>query len=517
MKRIGIIFFVLLGISVSGQHNLISTHSFYRDKLFETSRSNTYNGGAFLPVTESTYDIKNHLKDTSVFYYDFLVTIYKKHIIEVNESDFQLSISPVFDFSLGRDLADSNKRNLFQNTRGILVEGDLGKNFSFATTFYENQSRLSNYESSFVKSHGEFYFKQNGTGYIMDNGVVPGATRTKDFKGDGFDYAYAQGYFVYQPHKKLDIIAGNNQQFIGVGYRSMLLSDNSAGAPYIRFDYRISKHWSYTVLRTRAINLVRKKKKTTVEAYYQPKGYAVNYLSFQATERLNISLFEGSTWAMGDSLTTKRVHPLFYNPVPIVSSLLSDSICSTIQGININLLLHPSARLYGQFALGGLSQKQYAFQIGYRGNDYFNIKNLYTQIEYNFASSKMYKASTDRLNYSHYNLALAHPKDNGFHELVLRLGWEWKRFYADFKSVNYFLTQHEKNNLLPIPFYASAPVSNDRIYHNQLELGYRMNKKLNLNFFGNIVYRKQTGVVNSNFIVASIGMRTALISHYNDY
>jgi hypothetical protein len=511
------VFIALLGwaINVSSQQNLISTHSFFRDKLFETSRTNPYIGNAFLPVTEPNYDIQNHLKDTSVFYYDFAETAFKKHWVEIKTEDCYLTISPVFNFSLGRDVLDTAQRNLFQNTRGFIIEGDIAKNFSFATTFYENQSRLSTYESIFIRSHGEFYFNTNGLSYNMQNGVVPGATRTKNFKNGGFDYGFAQGYIVYQPHKKLDIIVGNNQQFIGAGYRSLLLSDNSSAAPYLRLDYKISKRWSYTYLRTRAMNLVRKKKKTTVEAYYQPKGFAVNYLSFQATDKLNISLFEGSTWSMGDSLTTKRVNPLFYNPIPIVSSLLNDSICSAIQGINVNWLLHPNARIYGQFAVGSMEAKQFAFQVGYRGNDYFKIKNLYTQLEYNFATSKMYKATTDRLNYSHYNLALAHPKENGFHEIVLRAGWEWKRIYTDFKSVNYFLVNHTKNDLLPIQFYNT--VSNDKISHNQLEIGYRMNKKLNWCLFGNIVYRKQTGAANSQVFIVSAGMRTSLLSHYNDY
>jgi hypothetical protein len=512
-----VVIIALLGLATVSysQHNLISTHSFFRDKLFETSRIESYNGNSFLPITESSYNLQKHLKDTSVFYYDFAETAYKKHWVEIKTEDCYLTISPVFNLSLGRDLSDTANRNLFQNTRGFIIEGDIAKNFSFATTFYENQARLSNYESDFVSSHGEFYFKQNGSGYYQQNGVVSGGTRTKEFKNDGFDYGFAQGYIVYQPHKKLDIIVGNNQQFIGAGYRSLLLSDNSSGAPYLRFDYKITKRWSYTYLRTRAMNLIRKKKSTTVEAYYQPKGFAVNYLSFQATDKLNISLFEGSTWSMGDSLTTKRVNPLFYNPIPIVSSLLNDSICSAIQGINVNWLLHTNVRVYGQFTVGSIGTKQYAFQVGYRGNDYFKIKNLYTQIEYNFATSKMYKATTDRLNFNHYNLALAHPMENGFHEIVLRAGWEWKRIFVDFKSVNYFLVNHTKNDLLPIQYYNT--VSDDKISHNQLEFGYRMNKKLNWTFFGNITYRKQTGLENSQAFILSAGMRTSLLSHYNDY
>ena len=515
MKIVLIIALLGLVTSVFSQHNLISTHSFLRDRLFETSRAESYNGNSFLPISEFNYNIQYHLKDTSIFYFDYEVVIYKKHLIEIKTDDYYLKISPVFNFSIGKDFSDTSKHFMFQNSRGFIIEGDISKNFSFATTYYENQARFAQYENEFIDSRGEFYINNIGTGYIQQNAVVPGATRTKGFKGIGFDYGFSQGYIVYQPHKKIDIIVGNNQQFIGAGYRSMLLSDNSSAAPYLRLDYRVNKRWSYSILRTRGMNLVRKKKKTTVEAYYQPKGFAVNYLSFQASDKLNISFFEGSTWSMGDSLTTKRLNPIFYNPIPIVSSLLNDSISSAIQGINVNWLLHTNARIYGQCAVGSIGAKQFAFQVGYRGNDYFKIKNLYTQLEYNFATSKMYKATTDRLNYSHYNLALAHPKENGFHEIVVRLGWEWKRIFADIKSVNYFLVDHTKNDLLPIQFYNT--VSNDKISHNQLEFGYRMNKKLNWTFFGNITYRKQTGLENSQTFIVSAGMRTSLLSHYNDY
>jgi hypothetical protein len=49
-----------------------------------------------------------------------------------------------------------------------------------------------------------------------------------------------------------------------------------------------------------------------------------------------------------------------------------------------------------------------------------------------------------------------------------------------------------------------------------MELGYRMNKKLNLNFFANAVFRKNMIDNQTNFVV-SAGIRTALINHYNDY
>jgi hypothetical protein len=109
------------------------------------------------------------------------------------------------------------------------------------------------------------------------------------------------------------------------------------------------------------------------------------------------------------------------------------------------------------------------------------------------------------MSFSNYNLPLAHPKGNGFHEIVLRAGWEYQRCYAEIKSITYFLAQNNPTDLLPVPVVSA--ISNDKIF----------NKKLNLCFFGSITYRVQTGSSNQSNLLFQTGMKTSLISHYNDY
>lgn len=505
------------------QHNLISTHSFYRDHLFrihndrfisnnQTINKTSYYTNSFLPTTENRCNLHDYLKDTSVQYYDFSEVLFKKHLVEVKSKDCFLTISPLVDLSLGRDLKDTSSINLFQNTRGILIEGDLFKNFSFSTSFFENQSRLSSYEQLFINERGEF--RPTSFGYAQENGSISGATRTKPFKTNGYDYAYAIGNIVYSPHKKIDLIAGNNQQFIGSGYRSMLLSDNSSYSPYFRVDCYISKRFSFNYLRSRNMNLVRKKTFTTVEGYYQPKGLGINYLTYNFSPKLNLSLFDGTIWSMGDSLQTKAVNPLFYNPIPFVSALLKDSTCYAIQGLNLNWIISKKIRAYSQVAIGNLDSEQLAFQIGFRGYDLFKLKNSMFQLEFNSATSTMYQSKFSRLNYSNYNLPLAHTKGNGFKELVLRFNWEYKRCYIDLKSISYYLENFNRTALLPIPKNNITP--DGFLFHNQLELGYRFNKKINLTIFANAIYRYDDTSKSQNVIV-STGIRTALINHYNDY
>ncbi len=500
------------------QHNLISTHTFYRDQLFanrkdsSNAKLNLYMGNSFFPITENRYNLPIYLKDTSIQYYEFSEILFKKHLIEVKSKDCFLTISPLVNVSLGKDTKDTSSINLFQNTRGILIEGDLFKNFSFSTVFFENQNRLSSYERMFINEHGEFRPKNNG--YAQENGVVPGATRTKPFKTNGYDYAFAIGNIIYSPHKKIDLIAGNNQQFIGSGYRSILLSDNSSYSPYIRADYFISKRFSFNYLRSRNMNLIRKKVYNTVEGYYQPKGLGVNYLTYFVSNKINVSLFDGTIWSMGDSLQTKAVNPLFYNPIPFVSAFLKDSTCYAIQGVNINWIITPKIRSYGQIAFGNLDSKQLAFQLGVRAYDLFRLKNSLIQLEYNSATENMYQSKFDRLNYSNFNLPLAHIKGNAFKEFVVRFNWEFKRCYLDLKSISYYLENFNRTKLLPIPKNNITP--DGFIFHNQLELGYQFNKKINLTIFVNAIYRYDNTSKSQNFIV-STGVRTALINHNNDY
>jgi hypothetical protein len=127
----------------------------------------------------------------------------------------------------------------------------------------------------------------------------------------------------------------------------------------------------------------------------------------------------------------------------------------------------------------------------------------------------MYEAYTDWRNYSHNNLPMAHIKGNGFSELVLRSNGEWNRIYYDAKFIQYWLRNHSNKHLLPLQI--NEVFANHQISHYTLELGYRLNKKMNVNFFVLAMYRK-TSLENAkaNGIV-QIGMRTGIQNRNNDY
>jgi len=519
MRKKGILFLFLVGVlpfCANTQQNLLPLSSYYKDKLFSPFDSSSFSEGSFLPASESQLNLHKKIADSSKQYYVFTSLLFKKHLFEIKGDDYYITISPTIDVSIGEDKADSIAPRKFNNTRGFIIEGDLFKNFSFSTSFYENQTRFTNYERSYYLSVGEMY--PNGVNYTTQNAVIPGGARTKPFKVDGFDYAYAIGNFVYAPSKRVQISTGNNAHFVGAGYRSLLLSDNSIYAPYVQANIKLSDKWSFVYMRAKLMNLMRRPIYTTDEAYYEPKALSVNYITYKASKKLNISLFEGIVWSKGDSITSVKTNPMFYNPIPGLAQIAvsDENTMSHLVGLNTEYMLSHKHRVYSQVAMSNFDTKNIGFQIGYRGYNFDRVKDLMLQVEYNYVPKSLYTSSNRRLNYSHYNLPLAHTKGNGFQEFVIRSNYEYQRVYIDVKIVVYQLTQFQSGSLLAVDKQAIKQFGN--IQHEQIEVGYRMNRKLNLTLFGTYMYRTDNSLPTTSFTqYLMVGLRTGLINHYNDF
>ena len=508
--------FLISSFASVGQQNTVLMHSFFKDRMHMHLDNKVAPNGSFLPVFESQFSTNEALRDSSKQYYELTEMIYKKHLFEAKGTNYFLTISPILDFSIGKDKKDTSERRLFQNTRGIFVEGDLLKNFSFSTAFYENQARFTRYESAYYSEIGELYPNQSLGQYNTQNAVVPGSARTKPFKIDGFDYAFAVGNLVYKPTKWLILSAGNTSHFVGDGYRSVLLSDNGVPSPFFRVSTHFLKKWQFNAMRTRLINLMRKPVSTTVEAYYETNGYSSNYLTFQPNEKWSFSLFEGIVWSKGDSITSTKVNPLFYNPVPLIASFaLSKEEVNSVLGLNIGFVLNENNRFYGQIAVGDLNLKKAAMQLGFRGFNYFGLKDFMLQVEFNSVTKGMYQSDNSRLNYSQYNLPMAHVKGNSFHEFIVRSNYEWKRCYIDFKSIVYVLSNYSSLDLLPVTKIDNPETG--KVVLLTTELGYRFNRKMNLNLFGGVNLRSDVnaGIGNAQYIF--VGLRTGINNRYTDF
>ena len=338
--------------------------------------------------------------------------------------------------------------------------------------------------------------------------MVPGGGRTKPFKDGGYDYAYAIGSFLYKPIENLEIRVGNAPSFIGSGYRSLILSDNSYQAPSLDVKYSFLKKWSYGARRTRLFNLIRKNAFSTVEGYYQPKASALHYITYDVTPKVTIGFFENAIWSMGDTITEKPTG-LYYAPIPFLGLLQSENF--SLYGFDATETVGEKVRFYQQFVLSGFKSQNMGFQLGVRFYDL--LPNSMLQFEYNKVGTDLYTAEAPNMSYTHYNLPLAHPKGQGFDELIVRANISIKRFYGESKTVCYWLKNYNERILLPMN-NESVEIE-DVIVHQQFELGYRINPKINFCFFGRAVLRVSD--IEPTQLLLHVGLSTNLFNSYNDY
>jgi hypothetical protein len=263
------------------------------------------------------------------------------------------------------------------------------------------------------------------------------------------------------------------------------------------------------------LNLLRRSASSSAEVYYESKGFSANYFTYLPNDNVNISLFEGSIWNRGDSLSSKFSHPLYYNPIPGISGLILDgkNEVSTVLGLNFGASITDKHRVYSQLAIHDLSIDLIGAQVGYRGYNYFGLNDFMLQVEWNHLPARFYNNTNPRLNYVNNNLPLAHTKGDGFDEIILRINYMYKRFYIDQSLILFFTKDFNESSLLPIT--QSLVITSNNIVNSRTELGYRFNKKMNLTLFSALGYR--TEPLYSNNTLVYFGLRTAIINHYTDF
>lgn len=467
-------------------------------------------------------------------YSNFGHYLYQRELIELKDSAVgKVWITPLFDFSAGLQLQDSNPKR-YQNTRGIRAEGFIGQRVFFTTSFYENQAIFADYFADYIRQRGEQYRSFVDSNYYTSNAVVPGAGRTKPFKTDGFDYAYATGMIAATLIKnRWTVMWGNQPFFIGSGHRSLLWSDNSTGLMNLRSVFQLSPKWHWQFVRARGLNLLRRPQAQNGEAYYEPTSLSVATLYFQTNDKLTIGLFEGGKWYRGDSVSQEPIQPLYFLPVPgaaLVQNAIKEKSVYSLTGLDFRIKLGknkinsdavvsiaPTFKtvVYGQFALNPAEKSSMVYQLGIRTYPK-RLSSFSFQLEYNHADDRAYQSSISRLNYSNYNLPIAHPSATAFDELLLRINWQ-KKYWFVRSHTNAFLRQAENETLL-MPVLKSDLTSSRQVINQLVEMGYQFNRTYGLEAFSSFRYRYAKGDNTYNEGAwLMIGIRTAINNHYSDF
>jgi hypothetical protein len=453
-----------------------------------------------------------------------------EHLVQVEEEKYAITIDPLVNFQLGFEQGEEAYR--FMNTRGYLIEGRIGKNLSFYSTFLENQGRFANYISQ----------------YASRRRVIPGqSSPVRGFGEGGYDFGYVSGEVSYNPSEFFVFTAGQGRNFFGEGYRSMLLSDGSFSYPFFRIETTFWR-FKYVNLWTQMYDI--RGSAAVSSGNFARKYLSSHYLSININSRLNISVFEAIM--VGDTSQQEGLDASFLNPIIFyrpVEFAVGSTNGNALLGAAFSYKTFDQQMLYGQFVLDEFSLSpllaqegswvnKYGLQLGYKWYDAFNVEGLFQRLEYNGARPYTYQHREVLTNYAHYGSPLAHPWGANFHELIYQaiyqhnrwegdLQFNFGRLGADAAGSNWgsdiYLSYNSREQDLG---NETAQGISANYFYLQARAAFLINPASNLKFELGIRYRnfspevtegvKTTSMLNQESAMLIFGLRTEMFNRYYD-
>lgn len=508
-----ILFFVSFSIRLSGQQitplNRIYNLELERD--LNKKGSNIHTGlKPYIQSFTNSDSIYQSSQDTFIrkFRKNYIARkLRQENFIILNKEALDLRIDPILNVYGGKNLITDS--SYYTNTRGLMVKGKIGNNFSFNTWFAENQSVLPEYTAAFVKR----------------NEVVPGQGRAKTFKTNGYDYAMAQGNISYTFLTHYNVQFGHGKHFIGDGYRSLLMSDNAFNYPYLQLTANF-KNIQYTTIYS-SMQIIKGGRLNIsaglTEPLFKKKSATFHYLSWNIKDIVYLGLFEGIIWRSRDT-TYDKFNPNILNPViyaPAAQYGLN-GWNNVLTGITAKIKVLKNLQLYGQYVLDDNREKKPTYQAGIKAYDLFKIRNLHIMAEYNQVASSTYLSSKNDQTYTHYNQPLAHPLGNNFREVSGLINYRFRNVGIQVKYSKAIFQSELSLLSIPPVNYTSLP----SIYygnHGSVEylngrLFYILNNRNHLQLFAEGTIRKSSGWnFTKNDVFAFIGIKTLINDFYLDF
>ena len=431
-----------------------------------------------------------------------------------------MKINPVINLNAGNDI--ENKKNYYQNTRGIIISGLLDKKIYFYSSIYENQrSFLSHIERKIKRDNaipGQGYYKTYTKGIFKN---VP-----------GYDFLNAKAYIGFNITKSLSAQLGHGRFFIGNGLRSLFLSDYSNNYYYLKFDTKVWK----IIYRNIFAELTAKSREEIGYDTLLPKKYmAGHYLGYRISGKFQVGLFENVIFSRGDHFEFQYINPviLFRTVEQFLGS--SDNV---IIGIDWRYNFLHRFSFYGQFVLdefrlsslkenNGWWANKYGLQMGLKYIDVAGIDHLDMQIESNMVRPYTYSHREITDSYSHFNQPLAHPLGANFKELIVLFNYKpANKIFIKAKALFAYKGEDKDEyswggNILKSN--KNRPLDNDgKVRDNGFYIGSGAKRNItqysfdiyymffhNYNLFGSVIYRKDISELpgydlNEMYIAAGI-------------
>ncbi len=535
MKKLIFVFFVFCSSFVFGQEYNYPLGNYYNNFLMnKICNADTIIHTSFKPLRVSYIEKSINQKDIFISQnrLDFeqkmpLEKVWDKIFVDdmvvIDKQDLQIRGNFLINYHKTK-LQGEDDYKYWQNTRGFQVYGNLGKKISFYTDFFENQAYLLP------------YVQQSANNSL----VVPGQGAWKPFGDDklGRDYNYASGYLSYTPLEFLNIQFGRSKNFVGSGYRSMLLSDNAVVYPFMKFTLTKNK-WQYVAMFSELENF-----KSKFYYYHHKKHNSILMLNYSPIKNMEIGFFESIMWHTTDSISHKKGIPaLFFVPVPLFREAIYglNNENNILIGLNFSYRMLKYAEIYSQFALDEFGKtdfdKRYSYQTGVKVFDVFNgkikMQKLFLQAEYNYAKPYTYTHENSYSAFTQFNEPIVNTLGSGFNEKIGIVDWQFYGFEINFKYNNILTssdtlgTNFGTNLMLSDNVVSFSGVENfvgqgnkTVISNYNITFAYLINTKNSLQIFMQLSkrnYLSETYADQDNLFFVSFGIKNVINNFYTDF
>jgi hypothetical protein len=460
--------------------------------------------------------------------------LWNEHLVQLQGEDYWFTIDPIFDLETG---SDADAGSTYNNTRGFLVQGGLGKKFNFYASVFESQGRFAQYVNEYSESLKAFG---------PDPAIIPGRGIAKRFKSDSYDYPVSEAYLSYAPAKFINVQFGHGKNFIGDGYRSLLLSDVASPHPFLKLN---TKFWKIKYTNT-WMWLKDVRPEAVADKAFLTKYMANHYLSWNVSKRLNIGLFESVIWENSNDrgFDVNYLNPIiFYRAIEFETG---QGAGNAIIGASAKYKWNDNINLYSQFVLDEFSlgdvkggekswKNKFGYQLGVKYYNAFKVENLLLQFEYNKVRPYTYSHNTIVLNYAHNNQPMAHLWGANFSEAILIGRYHYKRWFGDAKFIfgvrgldlndgtdNFSYGGDVYRDYNDRPFDTGVEVGQGirtKTFNGNLQVGYVINPASNLKLFTDISFRnfnpeaETVSTFKNSTVWFNLGIRTDLFNWYFDF
>ncbi|MBN2668903.1 MAG: hypothetical protein JXR60_06725 [Bacteroidales bacterium] len=414
-------------------------------------------------------------------------------LIHYAHPNLSININPIINFSIGKS---GDTQSLMVNTRGFDLYGSLGKHIYFVSGFYENQAFFPTYYSQFVK----------------DNRVVPGQGRMRIYKDRGFDYSQSYGFVFYKPVKAFGLQIGHGKTYIGDGYRSVIMSDESFNMPYFKLVTTLSK---FRI--THQFNLYQNARNEdgNTEIHNRRYGSTIS-LSYIMSRFAEFSLIESIVWK-GKQENHYMPSLVAYSPLPFTNTIaygMDYPTANALIGVNLRFKISKGVVAYGQWLADG--EKKQAYQVGLK---LYNIGKLplFARIELNHVDEAVY-TSSDYQSYVNYNQFIAHPLGNDFDEIIGELNTELKDFTLQYRIQ---LASSSSYEILAINYsnfdYSTEKLSEPaQIQNHEFSISFLVNPAYNLRIYGTYRHRNvEFQNINIKESFYFLGIKSSMVNQYD--